>query len=329
MNHHTFLIKEAVTTGALAAIAKQHKIPMIGDWRYASKLLHKAQKATPAGARHYGEVLGFTTPTERRTLDRLLSRGQRSEEEAMKLLHRYYPNTSMINPTLEGQKQVIGSTLKSKIGRSLLEGGIYQKPGGTRKIAPGIPGGTLFPEPDSMTKLSPDERQSFMIEVATGMRSMPPPGFQRSIHIHPPLAQLKKKVSDEFLGPHREGRFGSVTPSSPLDLGELPSERLANSLLKAHEAHARGDPKAWDKLMSEGLDKMTMSMVEVPKDLDAAVNLLKRYTQKGYLKPVSDTTLLSEPVMSTHAIYSPTAKAEGVMKGSRNALRRMYYRGLD
>lgn len=73
MNHHAFLIKEAVTTGALAGIAKQHGIPLIGDWRYATKLLHKAQKATPVGRSHYKNVLKFLSSGERQSLERQLS----------------------------------------------------------------------------------------------------------------------------------------------------------------------------------------------------------------------------------------------------------------
>jgi hypothetical protein len=79
MNHHAFLIKEAVTTGALAAIAKRHGIPLIGDWRYAAKLLHKGQRATPSGKKHYGKVLGFMDPEERAIVGKAMIKSPEAE----------------------------------------------------------------------------------------------------------------------------------------------------------------------------------------------------------------------------------------------------------
>jgi len=64
-----YLIKAAVTAGRLAATAKQRGIPLLGDWRYAAKLLRR--QATPAGKAHYEQVAGFVTPEERKLVKRL------------------------------------------------------------------------------------------------------------------------------------------------------------------------------------------------------------------------------------------------------------------
>jgi hypothetical protein len=68
MTPEAYLIKQAITVGRLADVAKRFRVPLEGDWRYAAKLLAKGERATPLGQRHYRRVLGFTTPTERRVL---------------------------------------------------------------------------------------------------------------------------------------------------------------------------------------------------------------------------------------------------------------------
>ena len=54
------LVKQALPTWKLALKAKQLGMPLLGDWRYASKLL--SRQATPAGQAHYNKVVGFASP---------------------------------------------------------------------------------------------------------------------------------------------------------------------------------------------------------------------------------------------------------------------------
>lgn len=49
----------------LAQIAKAHGVPLIGDWRYAAKLIRKAQHSKdPERAKRLWRTLGFLTPEE-------------------------------------------------------------------------------------------------------------------------------------------------------------------------------------------------------------------------------------------------------------------------
>lgn len=143
MNHHVFLIKKAVTTGALAGIAKRHGIPLLGDWRYATKLLHKAEKATPEGAKHYEKVLGFTTPTERRVLNQVLARGS-TPWELFKL--KMGPGKREVrNPTVHtiySAVDTVRDLLLQRVRNSPfkgLEAGLHQPVGGARRLStPGL-----------------------------------------------------------------------------------------------------------------------------------------------------------------------------------------------
>lgn len=188
MNHHAFLIKEAVTTGALAGIAKRHGIPLLGDWRYATKLLHKAEKATPEGAKHYEKVLGFTTPTERRVLKQVLARGS-TPWELFKLkmgpgkrevrnptVHTIYSAVDTVRDLLLARGR---TTFK---GTESLEAGLHQPVGGARRLS--TPG--LF----SVT--------------------YPKTVNQRSIHTHPdPMAGKRDADMDDIF------QMVRVSPSAP------------------------------------------------------------------------------------------------------------------
>ena len=57
----SYLIKQAATVTRLAQVAKRHGIPLVGDWRYAAKLL--ARQASPAGKAHARKVVGFVSPS--------------------------------------------------------------------------------------------------------------------------------------------------------------------------------------------------------------------------------------------------------------------------
>lgn len=69
MDAKAYLIKQATTVGRLARIAKRHGIPLVGDWRYAAKLL--GRQATPKGKAHYRRAAGLIEPGERKILRRL------------------------------------------------------------------------------------------------------------------------------------------------------------------------------------------------------------------------------------------------------------------
>lgn len=157
MNHHQFLIKEAVTRGKLMEIAKRYGLSTThGDAMYAAKLLHKMEKAqTPAGKAHYGKVLGFTTPTERRILTKMLERGSSPWElfkMKMGLRKRQVKNPSdrVIGSAFDtvvdliNRKKLQGRTTFK--GMESLEAGIHQPAGGARRLSnPGF-GSTTSPK---------------------------------------------------------------------------------------------------------------------------------------------------------------------------------------
>lgn len=342
-----YLIKSAVTAGRLAETAKAHGIPLIGDWRYAAKLLRR--QATPAGKAHYERVVGFPTEEERKLLA-----AQLKESRKVKSLEdlREHQQKALVGAGLtpEGAKFLLeaGRTQELPPGkgvqalRAVLEAGVYKLPGGKYQAA--VPGVRQMVVPiPGLSGLSSSQIMEAAVEGKKELATLP---YSRIVHTHPEIARAGEEAQSVYaMRPeYRRLGFGHVLPSSDIDLGLLPSlemKRRTSALAALAEKLQRQGTKSvalsaeLQKAQSEYTQWLTHALMSpegqqmlAPRhiaSLDEHIDVLKRLLAEKGRRMAGDVSFLRTP-HATHAIRAPHSGLESVFKGGGGQLRRIYFR---
>lgn len=303
----SYLIKLAVTTTDLYRIAKANKIPLVGDWRYAAKLIHKLQKAeTVPGVRHYERVLGFPTNPEKRLVRKALELAM--NPDVRRRNHEYYAG---FPPDIVTSKT-----------KKLIEIGMFQTPSGRRATVLGNPEGVTTPS----NILSSNEQVSFFDNISP---------FSRTLHTHPGKGVMKGSRDTPMLARNSDPRLGPAFFSGPLDRRTVAAEGYLNELSREHLRRRFEETTEAERVFNavrkintgEGIASNQMPYFRTeptPKTLQGLIDAYKRRT--SVVEPIADMHLLTTPVTSTHRVISPATGVEFVAKGSKGQLRRAYFR---
>jgi hypothetical protein len=305
LSNFKLMIKSAVTISKLMGTAKQHGIPLIGDWRYAARLLSK-QTQTPAGKAHYDRVVGFANEPERAALKTMHGMiGSRAGYAAARraLGQGEVPRLQAIFDA--GQKPKPLPPRDSEVWkRKLTELGLSETP---------------------VSKMKPALGREGTVELE--------PGSLRTIHTHPAAYMQSKNMPR-----HRRTPLGVVFPSSFMDAGVVHPEKVVK-VLQQLNAGKYVSPKGKVLDGFEAVKKfrqLAAKTEKVPVDLSQAVNLLKRRINNkmapsnlGYIGTSGDVGATIQGLGGKHSIISPELGTESVMKGRLGKLLRLYFKQGD
>jgi hypothetical protein len=334
-----YLIKSAVTVGRLAATAKAQGIPLIGDWRYAAKLL--GRQATPAGKAHYEHVVGFPTETEKSIIKSQMrkARSLKSSQELYEQEVNKLTGAGM-NPAMAGMMMMMPWAERAgsdpwRTVRQGLEGGIYKKPGMPYELA--VPGPGMLAVPVPALSGTVDEANAALMSG----KGIPLP-YSRVVHTHPSFERMRGSMAKAlaYVPEYRRGAFGNVMPSSNVLTESLPSRELtargeaqARTLaqIQAGRLPEKKKQKAILRAVTEHLNWLDSpegrAAINNPRritSLDEHIAAIKETLAKGQL-PVGDVSFLNAP-HATHAIWAPSSGTESVFKGGGGQLKRLYFR---
>ena len=327
MNPNAYLIKLAVTVSQLAQVAKANKIPLIGDWRYAAKLL--SRQATPAGQAHYQRVVGFTTPLEKLQLQQQLK-----QLNSPLSLKRIQAERQKDNPELEQFMQAAGEFKGTK--NMGYETGFAYSPNAPAKpeIALGYPGSFLLP---GMGNKALTVAKQVLSGNLSSVVNPPTHNFTRFIHTHPAFLKSQLAYIPEF----RKSVFGHVLPSGTTDTPLWPTEAAEKQVLPhldkmktllREDPNRRPEIEAIGKKMIEPFvtpEGMPVpgSMESPPSNLYSAVDAIKRRLGNSTFAHESDQGLITQPAHRvTSCILAPHTGAESVSKGGYGKLNHIYFR---
>jgi hypothetical protein len=298
------LTKVAANVSTLAQVAKANNVPLVGDWRYAARLMAKKTRATPEGQAHYDKVLGFSTPEQRATIDQLRKQSL-TPKGRLENWKATIGDASEANLALEAATPRIHRNKQREFG-------IVKNTGAPELGVIGVRGRVAMPIHGETGNLGSNELGPLL-------------HVERTLHTHPDiLTDRRIRQAMESASPFRKGELGVGFPSGPLDFPGVAKspEYLRREKFLQQKMDAGEHDHAIEFFNLKSNPQYDLPVAKTP---DQAIDTYKKMRIGPNTQGGGDMAMLNSPFMATHTVVTPHTNQETVFKGSQGQLRRMYF----